>query len=152
MQIPLSVLGTVEGGWRWMETMVTDLTDDPAIGRMVANSRDITEFVQQEQKLMDSVKRYETVSKATSDLITDYDVERDIMVYSDALFEMFGYSEKEVENSGAWWNERVHPEDRELVSTGLMVSTVPDQTRFRSSIAFAVPMAPISTSWTAAIL
>ncbi|MGA9326234.1 MAG: PAS domain S-box protein [Salegentibacter sp.] len=115
LQLPSFRFKDGQGNWRWIETMATDLTGDPAIGGIIANSRDITEFVKQEQKLMDSVKRYETVSKATSDLITDYDVERDIMVYSDALFEMFGYSEKEVENSGAWWNERVHPEDRETV-------------------------------------
>ncbi len=115
VQIPSFRFRDGEGGWRWMETIVTDLSDDPGIQGMVANSRDITDFVQQEQKLLESVKRYETVAKATSDLITDYDIEKDELIYSDTLYEMFGYTGKEVENTGAWWNDKVHPEDRELV-------------------------------------
>lgn len=115
VQIPSYRFKNVKGDWRWLETIVTDLTDDPGIQGLVANSRDITEFIQQEQKLLESVRRYETVAKATSDLITEYDIERDAIFYSDALYEMFGYSEEEVDNQGSWWNDKVHPEDREMV-------------------------------------
>lgn len=31
------------GGWRWLETTVTNMLDDPAVNAIVANSRDITE-------------------------------------------------------------------------------------------------------------
>lgn len=115
VQIPSFRFKNGTGEWRWMETIVTDLTDDPGIQGLVANSRDITEYIRQEQKLLESVKRYETVAKATSDLITEYNIDKDEMTYSDAIYEMFGYSEEEIDKCGAWWNEKVHPDDREII-------------------------------------
>ncbi|MCC5914399.1 MAG: PAS domain S-box protein [Balneolaceae bacterium] len=32
-----------DGSWRWIETVISDLRDEPAIGGLIANSRDITE-------------------------------------------------------------------------------------------------------------
>jgi PAS domain S-box-containing protein len=32
-----------DGSWRWLETIITNLTDDPSVGGIVANSKDITE-------------------------------------------------------------------------------------------------------------
>ena len=33
------------GDWRWLETKVTDLTDDPSVNGIVTNSRDVTERI-----------------------------------------------------------------------------------------------------------
>ena len=32
-----------DGSWRWLETIITNLTDDPSVGGIVANSKDITD-------------------------------------------------------------------------------------------------------------
>jgi PAS domain S-box-containing protein len=40
-----------KGNWRWIETEVTNLLDDPAVGGIVANSRDITEKLLVEREL-----------------------------------------------------------------------------------------------------
>lgn len=37
------------GGWRWVETTVTNLMDDPAIKGFVANSRDVTEKLRSQE-------------------------------------------------------------------------------------------------------
>lgn len=115
VQIPSFRFKNGHGEYRWIETIVTNLTEDPAVSGYVANSRDITEFIQQKRKLMQSVKRYDTVAKATSDLITDYDFETDTMCYNDAIYGMLGYTEEEIENSSCWWHDKIHPEDRKLV-------------------------------------
>lgn len=66
------------------------MMNNPAIEGYVVNSRDITEQMEREQKLRESVERYEIVSKATSDTIWDLDLEEDIIRYNANLSEMFG--------------------------------------------------------------
>src|SRR5690606_11632823 len=34
-----------EGQWRWLESVVTNMLDDPAVGGIVTNSRDVTEII-----------------------------------------------------------------------------------------------------------
>lgn len=102
---------------RWIETIITDLRSDPAIEGIVMNSRDITEFMEQERELIESLKRYDIVSKATSDIITDYDIKTDKMRVSAANFEMFGYTNDDGVYTGEWWKEKVHPDDLEIVNT-----------------------------------
>ncbi|MGM0390106.1 MAG: PAS domain S-box protein [Bacteroidota bacterium] len=113
IQIPSYRIKTLSNEWRWIETVFTNLLTDPAVKGLVANSRDVTEFVNQERKLMDSVQRYDIVAKATSDTITDYDVQKDIIQFNEGIFTMFGYKVSEVKDGRAWWRARVHPEDRD---------------------------------------
>ena len=44
-----------EGNWRWLETTVTNMLDDPAIRGLVTNSRDVTKQRKHEQQIMDSL-------------------------------------------------------------------------------------------------
>jgi len=46
------------GDWRWLETKVTDLTDDPSVNGIVTNSRDITERIHAEEELKNSEEKY----------------------------------------------------------------------------------------------
>lgn len=117
IQIPSYRIKSTDNSWKWMETIVTDLTEDPAVNGIVANSRDITDFVLQERQLRESLMRYDIVAKATSDTITDYDVENDRMDFNEGIQNMFGYSFTEVSKEGSWWNDKIHPDDRERVKT-----------------------------------
>lgn len=113
IQIPSYRIKSSSNEWRWIETVFTNLTTDPAVNGLVANSRDVTEFVKQERELMDSLQRYDIVAKATSDTISDYDVQKDILQFNEGIFTMFGYKVTEVKAGRAWWRARVHPEDRD---------------------------------------
>ena len=103
--------------WRWIETIVTRLEDEPAIGGIVMNSRDITEFVEQEKELLESLKRYDIVAKATSDIITDYNIERDEIKVSDAASNVFGYEIDQDLYPGSWWEDKIHPDDFDRVKS-----------------------------------
>ncbi|MEX0771958.1 MAG: PAS domain S-box protein [Balneolales bacterium] len=50
-----------EGNWRWIESTITNMIDDPAVCGLVANSRDITEQKIRQQQLLDSIKEKETL-------------------------------------------------------------------------------------------
>jgi len=110
-QLPSYRYKSGTGEWRWLETIVTDLRHDPAVGGLVTTSRDITSFKLQEKQLKESLERYNIVAKATSDLITDYDVEKDRFTYNDTIFKVFGYTKGEVGTSRTWWQDKVHPKD-----------------------------------------
>jgi len=119
VQIPSYRIKTSKSEWRWIETILTNLYDDTSVNGIIANSRDITEFVQQEKKLIESLDRYNIVGKATSDTITDYDVQNDLMHYNEGMELMFGYTQDKICTKGAWWDEKVHPDDAERVKNSV---------------------------------
>ena len=115
IQLPSYRIRNNNGDLRWLETIVTNLSEDPAIGGIVMNSRDITEFVEQERKLIASLRRYDIVAKATSDIITDYNIENHEMQVSEAAAQVFGYQSESGKYSNTWWNDKIHPDDSNSV-------------------------------------
>ena len=108
-----------KGNWRWLETILTNMLDDPIINGIVTNSRDITQKMEQELKLKESIKRYEILSQATSDVIWDLDIPNDSVRYNFVIHEMFGYQESEIGQKSKWWSDRLHPEDRQKVTRSI---------------------------------
>lgn len=53
LEIPSFRFKNAEGEWRWLETKLTNLTDDPSIKGIVSNSRDVTEKKKMEKKLQE---------------------------------------------------------------------------------------------------
>ncbi len=94
---------------RWIETIFTNMMDDLSIGGIVANSRDVTASIEYENKLNESVDRYNIVAKATSDTIWDRDLTTEKIIWNKGLQGIFGY--REVITSVDWWYSKVHPED-----------------------------------------
>lgn len=74
---------------------------------------DITERVKAEKALKESNRRYELVSKATSEAIYDWDCITGVVTWSEAYQTLFGYDEllPDVDS----WAEKVHPEDAGIV-------------------------------------
>lgn len=97
--------------YRWIETIITNMLDHPAVEGIVANSRDVTERIENEKTIRESVERYNIVSKATSDAIWDWDVTRNIILWNKGIKGIFGFKEQLYPSE--WWNEQVHPDDRE---------------------------------------
>jgi PAS domain S-box-containing protein len=102
-----------EGEYRWIESIITNMTDDPSVGGIVSNSRDVTERIENEIKIQESIERYNIVSKATSDAIWDLDATTGIVVWNKAIKAVFGY--KDTIFSRSWWQDRVHPTDFDRV-------------------------------------
>ncbi len=47
--------------WQWLESTITNLSEDPAVKGYVANSRDVTERQVQHEEIVDSLKEKETL-------------------------------------------------------------------------------------------
>ncbi|WP_316753446.1 PAS domain S-box protein [Pedobacter gandavensis] len=102
-----------QGAYRWMETILTNMMDDPAVRGMVWNSRDITEDLENKRKISESIGRYNIVSKATSDVIWDWNMDTGSILWNKGIKEVFGYAN--IHTSQHWLLERIHPEDVKLV-------------------------------------
>jgi PAS domain S-box-containing protein len=77
-----------------------------------ASVEEVTERRRIEQALRESEERYGLVARATKDAIWDRDLIADRIEWSEAVQALFGYHPGDIDAGGAWWRERIHPEDR----------------------------------------
>jgi two-component system sensor histidine kinase UhpB len=68
-------------------------------------------------KANETIHRYEALSSATNDAIWDYDMKTEKVTYNKRLIDIFGYSSEELENNTNWWQNNIHPNDKENVIT-----------------------------------
>lgn len=106
----------LDGEYRWVETTITNLMNDPAINGILCSARDVTERIIQEEKIKLSAERYNIISKATSDTIWDWNLLTDTIFWNKGIKGIFGYKNL-VDNTttSEWWRMQIHPEDRDRV-------------------------------------
>src|SRR5215210_4277719 len=75
---------------------------------------DITEGKKAGEALRKSEERYRLVASATNETIWDSDILADEQIWNGAVEIMFGYPQEQRTDT-AWWEEHIHPEDRERV-------------------------------------
>lgn len=124
------------GSWRWVQTVVTDLSETPAIRGFVANSRDVTDIVESQKALESSNERYRYVSRATTDAIWDYDIAKGTLLWGEGFLKMFGYSEELLCSDILTWNRLIHPADAERVEKKLRDFFVSAETNWRDDYRF----------------
>ncbi len=64
-------------------------------------------------------ERYRLVTRATNDVIWDWDLATDEIRWSEAVARVFGHAPHALHTPVEWWHEHVHPEDRERVVGGI---------------------------------
>ncbi|MBX3331248.1 MAG: PAS domain S-box protein [Nitrospira sp.] len=108
-----------DGQYRWHYFRAVPLRDDGRIVAWYGTSLDIHEKKSAENALRESEERYRFATRATHDVIWDWDMVKDKVVCSEALQTVFGYPLEEVGaamcDAFEWWTARIHPEDRERV-------------------------------------
>jgi diguanylate cyclase (GGDEF)-like protein/PAS domain S-box-containing protein len=105
-----------DGGVVWLEVHGVPFRD--ADGQVVGTLglfKDVTERKMAEDALRESERRFRLVTRATDDVIWDWDIPSNRGYWSDALYRVFGSDEAEVDTTADWWREQLHPEDRERV-------------------------------------
>jgi len=95
--------------WRWVESILKNMLDNPAINGIVVNSRDITDKVEQEKQIVQAKKRFETLIENSTDCITILSPEGETIFISKAIENILGYTPSEAMELDIW--EQIHPKD-----------------------------------------
>ncbi|MEX0724287.1 MAG: PAS domain S-box protein [Gracilimonas sp.] len=80
------------GNYHWVETILTDLLDEPAVQGYVANSRNVSEHIRREEKL----KELSLVASKTNDSVIITGPEGKISWVNDAFEKLTGYYADEI--------------------------------------------------------
>jgi PAS domain S-box-containing protein len=79
--------------------------------------RDITDRMRAEEALRESEHRFQLVSQTTKDIIYDWNLQTGFVWWNDsAMRSVFGYPLEVMRHEVTWWEERLHPEDKDRIS------------------------------------
>ena len=76
---------------------------------------DLTQRMRTEVELRDREERYRLVSRATNDVIWDWDMTTGELQWNEAVASTFGYPAGTMPPRVEWWYEQIHPDDRDRV-------------------------------------
>ena len=100
------------GGYRWIETVITNLLEDPAVNGIVANSRDITDRIWAEQEIIESEKKLRTATRIAKLGYWRLNLESQHLYWSDEVYEIWGRTKETFQPSFPSFLETIHPDDR----------------------------------------
>ena len=124
-----------DGRWIHVESLGTNLLDNPAIRGLVLTTRDITERRQALQALAISEERFRSLVQNSSDVITIHDTDGTVIYESPSAGRILGYEPGFL--TGKSPLDFVHPEDLPAVAAALQRvaaktnAGVPTEYRFR---------------------
>ncbi|MDD1679800.1 MAG: PAS domain S-box protein, partial [Methanomicrobiales archaeon] len=97
---------------RWVQvTCVPDKDEEGRIRGIVAHVMDIGERKRAEEELHDLMARYELILAGSHAAIWDWDVIRNMVMYSSQWKALRGYEDHEVSNREEEWSNGIHPDD-----------------------------------------
>ncbi|WDT74888.1 MAG: EAL domain-containing protein [Candidatus Manganitrophus sp.] len=108
------------GAIRWVRDRAFPIRDASGqVYRIAGIAEDITERKQAEEDFRKSNERFHLIARATSDVIWDWDLITNALWWNDNFKTLFGYKDEEIEPSLESWVNRIHPEDKERVLSGI---------------------------------
>lgn len=103
--------------------VMTQLELRKALVDQTLRSKELAVEVRQRADAEDALRgieeRYRLVSRATNDAIWDWDLATNHVVWNEALEAAHGHKPHDVEPSGAWWIDHIHPDDRARIDASI---------------------------------
>lgn len=97
--------------WRWVETVLTNMLKNPSVNGIVSNSRDVTDRINQKEKILQSELRFKALIQGGADVMGIIDAEGNYIYVSPASTEIIGMAPEEFIGRNAL--EFMHPDDVE---------------------------------------
>jgi PAS domain S-box-containing protein len=92
---------------------------DGKIAAAVAIVVDVTDQRMAERAVRSTDERYKFVARATNDVIWDWDLKTNALVWNDSVETVFGHKQNKIHPEIQWWHDHIHPNDRERVIAGI---------------------------------
>jgi PAS domain S-box-containing protein len=80
---------------------------------------DVTDQRKAERAVRTTDERFKFVARATTDVIWDWDIKSNSVVWNDSVQTVFGHKQNRIYPEIQWWYDHLHPDDRERVIAGL---------------------------------
>ena len=93
---------------------------DGSISRIIGAMVDKTKEIEYREALRHQSYKFEMIAKSSNDVLYDWNMKSDEVWWSEGWQLRFGIAETEIENNFEWWKQRIHPDDREKVSTSYL--------------------------------
>jgi PAS domain S-box-containing protein len=113
-----------DGSYRWLESRCVSALDNPVIGGIVINSRDITERKQAEFRLAQREEVFRLAAEAVDGVIFEWDIVKGVVHRSRGVQEVLGIVPEHLESSAGAWFERIHPRDFSAVKKSISVALI----------------------------
>ncbi len=89
-----------DGDWRWFDTITTNCLDDPDIGGMVSNLRDVTSEIEAQGQLRESEARYRAIVETAQEGIVALAPDGSVLFANDKLAQLTGVPLEEIYQRG----------------------------------------------------
>ena len=109
---------------------------DGRVIRWYGTFEDIHERKVAEQATVEAEERYRLAARATNDAIWDLDLVRDQIWWNEPAQRMFGLPEHGNPTSLGWWEDRLHPDDRDRVSVSFLKAIEGKRSHWSASYRF----------------
>jgi PAS domain S-box-containing protein len=101
-----------DGQWVWLESLCTNLLEDPSVQGIVSSTRDITQQKQVELALRESEARFREIAEAVPVVFFVYSADLSQSLYKSPQSEkIWGYTAEEFRRKPDLWKDRIHFED-----------------------------------------
>ncbi|HYU52809.1 MAG TPA: PAS domain S-box protein, partial [Gemmatimonadaceae bacterium] len=80
---------------------------------------DVSDQRKAERAMHATDERYRFVARATNDVIWDWDLKTNALVWNDSVETVFGHKQNKIYPEIQWWYDHLHPEDRDRVVAGI---------------------------------
>lgn len=119
------------GQTRWLRERIAPMRDanGQVIGR-AAIAEDITHRKSVEASIQASEYRCRLAIEAAQGMVYEWFPQTDRVVRSSGLSTLLGFHPAEVDSNGAWWQSRIHPDDRSRVELAVYSALTSSQLRY----------------------
>ena len=109
-----------DGSYRWMAARgVPVLHPDGGVREWVGLLNDVHDRRTAEAAVREREERFRLATRATRDVVWDWDLATDTVRWNEALAEVLGHPEGGGHESAEWWYDQIHPDDRDRVVEGI---------------------------------
>ncbi|MDF5711612.1 MAG: PAS domain-containing protein [Nostoc sp. S4] len=114
------------GEWRWFCSYDTvySRTAEGLPHHLLGIAFDVTDRRRTEISLRQSNERFELAAAAVNCVIYDWEIHRNSVERTEGLTQVFGYTQQEAQPTFEWWQERIHPDDQQMVNDQFIASMV----------------------------